>query len=59
MRLYPKSGYYADGLTVTDRLGHQIDAYYEGNDRYTFTLPVSLKVVRPDWADTSHPWSLA
>lgn len=41
VRLYPKSGYYADGLTVTDRLGYQIDAYYEGNDRYTFTMPAS------------------
>ena len=41
MRLYPRSGYYADGLTATDRWGDRLDVYYEGNDWYTFTMPAS------------------
>jgi hypothetical protein len=41
VRLYPRSGYYADGLTATDRWGDRLDVYYEGNDWYTFTMPAS------------------
>lgn len=40
--LYPNSGYYADGITVTDSTGRILaDVYYQGNDRYTFTMPAA------------------